>query len=184
MVPSKKNIGGWEEHTRFGGVGRGGLRNGALIFIVTVYVNSTYHHPLAKFMTIFGKCNPKLGSQTHGLCYQRSMGYGLWYAFPCPPSWWTAGAMGYKRLCPVKVNSMLSCQSLQDFCRHRRITVALKFTSQLGFWPFCRFFPARLCLKNHHRDMNGQNFCLNQFFSTPTCTFQLSSVPGKYFVFI
>jgi len=26
------------------------------------------------------------------------MGYGLWYAFPRPPSQWTAGAMGYKRL--------------------------------------------------------------------------------------
>ena len=24
--------------------------------------------------------------------------YGLWYAFPCPPSWWTARAMGCKRL--------------------------------------------------------------------------------------
>jgi len=46
MVLSKKNIGGWEGHTRFGGVRRGGLRNGALIFIVTVYVNSTFHHPL------------------------------------------------------------------------------------------------------------------------------------------
>jgi len=57
-----------------------------------------------KFMTIFGKCNPKLGSKTYGFRHQRPMGYGLWltyglwYAFPCPPSWWTAGAMGYKRL--------------------------------------------------------------------------------------
>jgi hypothetical protein len=24
--------------------------------------------------------------------------YGLWYAFPRPPSWWTARAMGYKEL--------------------------------------------------------------------------------------
>jgi len=52
MVPSKKNIGGWEEHTGFGGVGRGGLRTGALIFFVTVYVNSMFHHPLV-FSDVF-----------------------------------------------------------------------------------------------------------------------------------
>ena len=51
-----------------------------------------------KFMTIFGKCNPKLGSKIYGFCHQTPMGYGLWYAFPHPPSRWTAGAMGYKRL--------------------------------------------------------------------------------------
>ena len=22
--------------------------------------------------------------------------YGLWYAFPCEPTWWTEKAMGYK----------------------------------------------------------------------------------------
>ena len=49
-------------------------------------------------MTIFGKCNPKLGSKIYGFCHQRPMSYGLWYAFPHPPSQWTAGAMGYKRL--------------------------------------------------------------------------------------
>lgn len=55
-------------------------------------------------MAIFGLYNPKLGSKIYGFCHQRPMGYGLWltyglwYAFPCPPSRWTAGAMGYKRL--------------------------------------------------------------------------------------
>jgi hypothetical protein len=38
-----------------------------------------------KFMTIFGRCNPKLGSKT----------YGLWYVNPHPPTWWTQKGMGY-----------------------------------------------------------------------------------------
>jgi hypothetical protein len=86
--------------------------------------------------------------------------------------------------CPVKVDSVLSCKSPQDLCRHQRITVAPKFTGQIGFCPFCGFFSARLRLENHHRDVNGRNFCLNLFFSTSTCTFQSSSVPGEYFVLV
>jgi len=30
-----------------------------------------------KFMTIFGRCNPKLGSKTYGFCPPRAMGYVL-----------------------------------------------------------------------------------------------------------
>jgi hypothetical protein len=49
MVPSKKNIRGWEEHTGFGGGrGGGGLTTWALIFFGTLYVNSTFRHPLGK----------------------------------------------------------------------------------------------------------------------------------------
>ena len=42
--------------------------------------------------------------KTYGFYLQRGMGYGLlqtyglWYAIPCEPSWWTAQAMGYKGL--------------------------------------------------------------------------------------
>ena len=44
-------------------------------------------------MTIFGRCNPKLGSKAYGFCLPKVMGYellrtyGLWVANPCPPTW-------------------------------------------------------------------------------------------------
>jgi hypothetical protein len=79
---------------------------------------------------------------------------------------------------------VLTCKSPQDLCRHRRITVAPKFTGQMGFYRFCGFFSARLCLENRHRDINRRNFCLNRFFSLSTCTFQSSSVPGEYLVLV
>ena len=31
----------------------------------------------SKFITIFGRCNPKLGSKTYGVLPRRGMGYGL-----------------------------------------------------------------------------------------------------------
>ena len=51
MVSSKKNIGGWEEHTGFGGV-----EDWALTFFATVYVNSTFCHPLG--LSEFALGNP------------------------------------------------------------------------------------------------------------------------------
>ena len=47
---------------------------------------------------------PNIVGKTYGFCPWRGMGYGLletyglWYAFPHPPSWWTGLAMGYHRL--------------------------------------------------------------------------------------
>ena len=84
----------------------------------------------------------------------------------------------------MKISSVLSCKFPQVLCRHRRITVAPNFTSQLGFCPFCRLFSARLCHENRRRDMDGRNFCLNRVFSATTCTFQSSSVSGAYFILI
>jgi len=46
--------------------------------------------------------------KTYGFYLQRGMGYGLlrtyglWYAIPCEPSWWTAQAMGYKGLWVIR----------------------------------------------------------------------------------
>ena len=57
-----------------------------------------------KLMTIFGKCNPKLGSKTYGFCPPRAMAYGLlqtyglWVANPCPPTLWTQKGMEFQGL--------------------------------------------------------------------------------------
>ena len=55
-------------------------------------------------MSIFGRCNPKLGSKTYGILPGRGMGYGLlrtyglWGEIPRPPRWWTQKCMGFRRL--------------------------------------------------------------------------------------
>ena len=106
---------------------------------------------------------------------------GISYVKPSNGKWATNGnEPAHETQVPVKVNSVLSCKSPQDLCRHPRIVVAPKFTGQMGFCPFCGFFSARLCLENQHRDLNGWNFCQNRFFSASTCTLQSSSVSGKY----
>ena len=37
-----------------------------------------------------------LGAEGYGYGLVRT--YGVWYAIPCEPSWWTAQAMGFKGL--------------------------------------------------------------------------------------
>ena len=47
-------------------------------------------------------------AKIYGFCLQRGMGYGLlrtyglWCENPCPPSWWTRKAMGYKGLWVIR----------------------------------------------------------------------------------
>ena len=56
-------------------------------------------------MTIFGRCNPKLGSKTYGFCPTK--GYGLWVIADLggnthPPTWWTQKDMGFQGLWVIK----------------------------------------------------------------------------------
>jgi len=41
---------------------------------------------------------------------------------------------------------VLSSKYLFNLCGYRRIAGAPIFTGQLGFCPFCEFFPARICV--------------------------------------
>ena len=63
-----------------------------------VYASGKKKVKNSKFMTIFGRSNPMLGSKTYRILARRGMCYGFWGAIPCPLRWWTQKCVGSWRL--------------------------------------------------------------------------------------
>ena len=88
------------------------------------------------------------------------------------------------RSLPVKVNSVLCCKSPQDLCRHRRITVTPNFTGQMGFCPFSRFFPARICVVSAIKPPLVRKFLSLSALACSRLHFSVTICRLKFFVFL
>ena len=70
-------------------------------------------------MTIFGRDNPKLGSEIYGICLPRA---GLYLANPCLPTRWNQMSVGFQGLwvLGVWVKSALTVHYLKIYCEPER----------------------------------------------------------------